>query len=167
MVYLSRLHREASVAFVAIQVHFHKKLTVFPICCDTVHTMNNSTGVQSDALASSPRDELRLRVMRLLEEHPEMSQRAIARELGVSLGGVNYALKALIDKGYVKAGNFAQSDDKSAYLYLLTPAGLLQKSALATTFLSRKIEEYEVLKQEIEMLKREVSIEHGSESGKG
>ena len=164
MVYLSRLHREASVAFVAIQVHFHKKLTVFPICCDTVHTMNNSTGFQSDALASSPRDELRLRVMRLLEEHPEMSQRAIARELGVSLGGVNYALKSLIGRGYVKAGNFPKSDNKSAYLYLLTASGLAQKSTLATSFLSRKLKECEELKEEIETLKREVSSEQSAGS---
>lgn len=155
----------ASVAFVAIQVHFHKKLTVFSICCDTVHAMNNSTGFQSDALASTPsRDELRLRVMRLLEQHPELSQRAIARELGVSLGGVNYALKALIDRGYVKAGNFAKSDNKSLYLYLLTPAGLAQKSSLATTFLGRKLQEYEILKEEIELLKREAGIERGAES---
>ena len=86
-----------------------------------------------------------------------MSQREIARELGVSLGGVNYALKALIERGFIKAGNFGRSDNKSAYLYLLTPAGLSQKSALAATFLRRKLEEYEALKQEINSLKREVN----------
>lgn len=91
-----------------------------------------------------------------------MSQRAIARELGVSLGGVNYAIKALVERGYVKAGNFARSGNKSAYLYLLTRAGFAQKSVLAKTFLSRKLEEYEVLKQEIEMLKREASNEQGA-----
>ena len=107
---------------------------------------------------------MRLRVLRLLEQHPQMSQRAIARELGVSLGGVNYALKALIDRGYVKVCNFAKSENKSAYLYLLTAAGLAQKSALATTFLSLKLEEYEVLKEEIETLKREASTEQGTES---
>ena len=111
---------------------------------------------------SLSKDELRLRVLRLIEMHPEMSQRALARELGVSLGGVNYALKALVDKGYVKAGNFAKSESKSAYLYILTPAGLAQKSVLATTFLTRKLEEYEVLKQEIKILKRESSSEQGA-----
>ena len=126
--------------------------------------MNEHKRPQGNALASSSRDELRLRVMRLLEQHPEMSQRAIARELGVSLGGVNYALKSLIGRGYVKAGNFAKSDNKSSYLYLLTAAGLAQKSALATTFLSRKLEEYEILKEEIKTLQREVSSEQSTGS---
>ena len=93
-----------------------------------------------------------------------MSQREIARELGVSLGGVNYALKALIERGFVKAGNFGKSENKAAYLYLLTPAGLVQKSALAATFLSRKLEEFEALKQEIKSLKRELSEGQGAEA---
>ena len=113
---------------------------------------------------SPSRDELRLRILRLLEQHPEMSQREIARELGVSLGGVNYALKALIERGFVKAGNFGRSENKTAYLYLLTPAGIAQKSALAATFLSRKLEEYEALKQEIKSLKRELSEGQGAGS---
>lgn len=128
------------------------------ISCASVHAMNDGGSLgRTNGPVSSSRDELRLRILRLLELHPEMTQREIARELGVSLGGVNYALKALIERGFVKAGNFGRSENKSAYLYLLTPAGLLQKSALAATFLSRKLEEYEALKQEIESLKREVS----------
>ena len=107
---------------------------------------------------------MRLRILRLLEEHPEMSQRDIARELGVSLGGVNYALKALIARGFVKAGNFGRSENKAAYLYLLTPEGIAQKSVLAATFLSRKLEEYEALKREIKSLKREVNIGQGAGS---
>ena len=126
--------------------------------------MNDPSGLHRNSRLTTRRDELRLRVLRLLEQHPEMSQRALARELGVSLGGVNYALKALMDRGYVKAGNFSKSDNKSAYLYMLTPSGFAQKSALATTFLSRKLEEYEVLKHEIEMLKREVSSDLGDGS---
>ena len=114
--------------------------------------------------ASSSRDELRLRILRLLEQHPEMSQREIARELGVSLGGVNYALKALIERGFVKAGNFGRSENKAAYLYLLTPEGIAQKSALAAQFLGRKLEEYEALKREIKSLKREVRLEQGAGS---
>lgn len=113
---------------------------------------------------SNARDELRLRILRLLEQHPEMSQREIARELGVSLGGVNYALKALIERGFVKAGNFGRSEHKAAYLYLLTPEGIAQKGALAATFLSRKLEEYEVLKREIKALKREVNLVQGAGS---
>ena len=113
---------------------------------------------------SVPREELRLRVMQLIETHPEMSQRRIARELGVSLGAVNYALKALVERGFVKAGNFGRSENKAAYLYLLTPEGIAQKSVLAATFLTRKLEEYEVLKQEIKSLKKEVRPVRGAES---
>ena len=131
---------------------------------DSVHTVNKQTYTATlEAPVSPARDELRLRILRLLEQRPEMSQREIARELGVSLGGINYALKALIERGFVKAGNFGRSENKSAYLYLLTPAGIAQKSALAATFLSRKLEDYEALKQEINSLKREVST--GREAG--
>ena len=110
------------------------------------------------------REQLRLAVMRVIEANPEISQRQLARELGVSLGGINYALKALIERGFVKAGNFGRSDNKGAYLYLLTPEGVAQKSALAAKFLSRKIEEYEALRREIKSLKREVSLERGAGS---
>ena len=134
--------------------------------CVNVHAMNTSAHNSEDnqPCENASRDELRLRVLRLIEKHPEMSQRDIARELGASLGGVNYALKALIERGFVKAGNFGRSDNKGAYLYLLTPEGVAQKSALAARFLSRKIEEYEALRQEIKSLKREVSLEQGTGS---
>ena len=102
--------------------------------------------------------------MRVIEANPEISQRQIARELGVSLGGVNYALKALIERGFVKADNFRKSGSKAAYLYVLTPRGIAEKSSLATAFLGRKLEEYELLKQEIEALKGEVGSD---ESGRG
>lgn len=112
----------------------------------------------------SARDELRLRVLRALEANPELSQRQLAAELGVSLGGVNYALKALMERGFVKADNFRKSGRKVAYLYLLTPKGVAEKASLATAFLGRKLEEYEVLRQEIEALKDEVG---SGEPGKG
>ena len=115
-------------------------------------------------LSTSARDELRLRVLRALEANPELSQRQLAAELGVSLGGVNYALKALIGRGFVKADNFRRSGSKVAYLYVLTPKGIAEKSLLASAFLGRKLEEYEVLRQEIEALKSEVG---SHESGKG
>ena len=102
------------------------------------------------------RDELRLRVLRALEANPELTQRQLAAELGVSLGGVNYALKALMERGFVKADNFRKSGNKVAYLYVLTPRGVAEKASLATAFLGRKLAEYEVLKQEIEALKGEV-----------
>lgn len=112
---------------------------------------NNNTSPNTVA-----RDELRLRLLRALESNPELSQRQLAAQLGVSLGGVNYALKALVERGSVKAHNFRKSDNKVAYLYVLTPQGVVEKASLATAFLGRKLEEYEVLRQEIEALKGEV-----------
>ena len=117
---------------------------------------------EDDDLAIGARDELRLRVLRALEANPKLSQRQLAVELGVSLGGVNYALRALIGRGFVKAGNFVRSDKKAAYLYTLTPSGFAEKSALAAAFLSRKLEEYDVLTQEIEDLKKELDRNLGA-----
>ena len=107
-------------------------------------------------LKTGARDELRLRVLRALEVSPELSQRQLAVKLGVSLGGVNYALKMLVDRGFVKADNFRNSGNKVAYLYVLTPQGVAEKGSLATAFLRRKLEEYEVLREEIEALRGEV-----------
>lgn len=101
-------------------------------------------------------DELRLRVMRVLEENPEASQRQIASELNVSLGGVNYCLKALVDRGLVKLGNFAKSDRKIGYAYFLTPEGMTEKAKITARFLKRKMAEYEQLQVEIEQLKAEM-----------
>ena len=126
--------------------------------------MNDVLKHSDTVLSTSARDELRLRVLRALEANPELSQRQLAQELGVSLGGVNYALKALIERGFVKADNFRRSGTKVAYLYVLTPKGIAEKSALATAFLGRKLEEYEVLRQEIEALKSEVG---SGDSGTG
>jgi EPS-associated MarR family transcriptional regulator len=106
--------------------------------------------------SSLAREELRLRVLRALDTNPELSQRQLASELGVSLGGVNYALKALVERGFVKAGNFRRSGRKSRYLYILTPKGVAEKAYLAATFLGRKLIEYEILEKEIESLKSEV-----------
>ena len=126
--------------------------------------MNDVLEHSDTALSTGARDELRLRVLRALEANPELSQRQLAAELGVSLGGVNYALKALIERGFVKVDNFRRSGSKVAYLYVLTPKGIAEKSALATAFLGRKLEEYEVLRQEIEALKGEVGSD-GSDKG--
>ena len=118
--------------------------------------MNDVLENNDSSLNTGARDELRLRVLRALEVNPELSQRQLAAELGVSLGGVNYALKALVERGFVKADNFRKSGNKVAYLYVLTPQGVAEKASLATAFLSQKLEEYEVLRQEIEALKGEV-----------
>ena len=126
--------------------------------------MNDVTQNNAQRAETSARDELRLKVLRALEANPELSQRQLAAELGVSLGGVNYALKALMERGFVKADNFRKSGNKVAYLYVLTPKGIAEKSLLATAFLGRKLEEYEVLRQEIEALKGEVG---SGDSGTG
>ena len=126
--------------------------------------MNESSEDASHAQKIGDRDELRLKVLRALEANPELSQRRLAAELGVSLGGANYALKALMERGFVKAENFRKSGRKVAYLYLLTPKGVVEKTSLAAAFLGRKLAEYEVLRQEIEALKGEVD---SAGSGKG
>ena len=101
-------------------------------------------------------DELHLKVLRALESNPKASQRELSKELGVSLGKVNYAVNALIDAGWVKLGNFANSPKKLGYVYLLTPSGMTQKAAITARFLKRKMAEYERLRKEIEQLKAEV-----------
>ena len=94
--------------------------------------------------------------MRILQENPDLTQRELAEKLGMSVGGVNYCLNALIDKGLVKMQNFSSSKNKFKYVYLLTPMGIAEKVALTTRFLSRKMEEYEALQLEISYLKNEL-----------
>jgi EPS-associated MarR family transcriptional regulator len=94
--------------------------------------------------------------MRVLEANPTVTQRDIARELGVSLGRVNFCLQALIRKGLVKAKNFKDSESKSSYMYLLTPRGVREKAVLAVSFLQAKMQEYELLEIEISRIKREL-----------
>ena len=101
--------------------------------------------------------DTRFRVLRLLQDNPDLTQREIAELLGVSLGGINYCLRALADKGLVKIQNFQKSKNKMGYVYLLTPRGISEKAALTEAFLKRKMEEYEALKIEIEELKSEFS----------
>jgi EPS-associated MarR family transcriptional regulator len=96
-----------------------------------------------------------LSVLREIEADPEMTQRALSLRLGLSLGKINFLVKALIEKGLVKAENFKNSKNKSAYLYTLTPRGLEEKTKATYHFLKRKIEEYENLEVEIKQLKKE------------
>lgn len=100
--------------------------------------------------------------MRLIETQPALSQRELAQNLGISLGKAHYLLKALIQKGAVKASNFRRSDNKLAYAYLLTPSGVSQKAALTSRFLRRKLAEYESLRREIEQLQGEVAAGDGT-----
>ena len=96
--------------------------------------------------------DVHFRVLHLLEEEPELTQRELAQKLGISLGGVNYCLKSLIEIGHIKAGNFSKNLNKSVYLYLLTPKGIAEKANLTTDFLKRKMAEYHALKKEIDAI---------------
>ncbi len=102
-------------------------------------------------------DEMHYKLMRLLEAHPQMSQRDAARELGISLGKVNYCVRALIHKGWIKAAHFRNSRNKQAYMYLLTPRGIDEKSKLTVKFLQIKMREYETLRAEIEQMSKETA----------
>ncbi len=101
--------------------------------------------------------EAHFRVLRLLEGNPQMNQRDLAAAAGVSLGKTNYCINALLDKGLIKVQNFKSSKRKLAYAYLVTPAGIAEKAALTQRFLTRKMEEYEALKAEIDQLKQEAA----------
>lgn len=105
-----------------------------------------------------------LHVLRLLEASPALTQREMAREMGVSLGKANYCLRALLAKGFVKAQNFRRSSNKRGYVYLLTPEGVTAKARLTRHFLERKREEYDALRLEIERLQRESEVEVRSRS---
>ena len=98
-----------------------------------------------------------VRLLRLLETRPELSQRDLARELGTSLGKVNYCLNALIETGFVKVRNFRNNQNKLSYAYLLTPRGIESKAAITLQFLRRKVDEYENLKREIDQLQVELA----------
>ncbi|WP_377069207.1 MarR family EPS-associated transcriptional regulator [Roseovarius ramblicola] len=102
------------------------------------------------------REDAQFRIMRLLHDNPEMSQRELARAVGVSTGGIHYVLSALLDKGLIKLGNFAASDDRRRYAYVLTRKGVTEKAALTKRFLARKMAEYEALRAEIEAVRAEV-----------
>ena len=99
------------------------------------------------------------KVMDLIHKYPDISQRELAKQAGISLGSIHYCLKALAHKGWVKAGNFKKNPNKSVYLYLLTHEGITQKSKLAIDFLKRKRQEYNQLKREIDNLSEELHDE--------
>ena len=109
-------------------------------------------------------DEYRYKILKLVETKPEISQRELAKNLGISLGKANFCLKALIEIGLLKATNFRNSQNKLAYMYLLTPSGVEEKSKITLRFLKTKMREYEMLQAEISMLlndaKGELSVEH-------
>ena len=116
--------------------------------------MNNRAKIQEEA---------RFKILRLLHENPELTQRELGERVGISLGAVNYCLRALIERGLVKASNFSRSASKLGYIYVLTPAGIAEKTLLTGRFLSRKMAEYDALRVEIDVLSREASSRLGEE----
>ena len=100
--------------------------------------------------------ELEYRALKILEQQPDLTQRQLAEQLGVSLGKTHYLVKSLIDVGWVKLDNFQRSDNKWGYAYLLTPMGIVEKAAITARFLLRKQREYTQLQQEIAQLQEEV-----------
>ena len=140
------------------------------LCC-TVDDSNSNAYVQPlngridplflPSVPSAP-DGSELELMRLLDAKHRLSQREVAASLGMSLGKVNYCLKALMGKGFVKVENYRKSDNKLAYLYLLTPSGITAKAELTRKFLRRKMTEYDELRVEIERLRQESERTAGS-----
>jgi len=104
-------------------------------------------------------DELQHKLFKTIAENPHINQRELSRSLGISLGKANYCLKALIEKGWVKAQNFKNNKNKLSYAYLLTPSGLKEKARVTLRYLDRKMAEYDELKAAVEELKKEVEME--------
>ena len=103
-------------------------------------------------------DEYRYKILKILETNPEVSQRDLAHELDISLGRVNFCLKALIEKGLLKATNFRNNRNKLAYMYLLTPSGIEEKSVITARFLKLKMQEHANLETQIQELRREAAL---------
>ena len=106
-----------------------------------------------DDSRKAAQEDARFRLLQALEQNPEATQRELAAALGLSVGAINYSLKALGERGLVKLGNFTRSNRKLAYAYVLTPAGIAEKAGLARRFMARKIHEYEALREELESLR--------------
>jgi EPS-associated MarR family transcriptional regulator len=121
---------------------------------ERVHDLNVLNIIKINMLT----DEYRYKILKILEANPEISQRDLARELDISLGRANFCLKALIEKGLLKATNFKNSQNKLAYMYLLTPRGIEEKSKITAEFLKVKLQEYATLENEIAALREESKL---------
>jgi MarR family transcriptional regulator, temperature-dependent positive regulator of motility len=129
--------------------------------------LQKSTRITLPPSRSDLREDVRFRMMRLLEDKPDMSQRELSDALGVSLGATHYCLNALAKAGLVKIRNFANSGYKGRYAYFLTPAGVAEKTTLTQRFLRRKWQEYAALREEIEALEKEIGSEHSFKTARG
>lgn len=103
--------------------------------------------------------------LKALQENPGVTQRTLAKEVGINVSTINFCLKALVEKGWIKMGNFGKNPDKLSYAYLLTPTGVAEKAVLTRRFLQRKMAEYEKLRGEIETLKLDVQEETSNKAG--
>ena len=112
-------------------------------------------------------DEITYKLLKSIDNDPHLSQREIAQKMGVSLGKTNYCLKALLDKGFIKIRNFYNHKQKKAYIYILTPNGIEEKAQVTYRFLQRKIDEFEIIKEEIESLKSETGLVKSSATKEG
>ena len=118
----------------------------------------------AEDLEAEPNDDVAVELLRLIEAHPDYSQRQLARELGVSLGKTHYLLKALLGKGWVKAQNFQRSDHKLGYLYVLTPSGIRKRLDLTQAFLARKEREFVRLRTQIAALRKDIAEQRGPQA---
>ena len=108
-------------------------------------------------MSPTQREFVKYKVLKAIEHNPNASQRELAKNLGVSLGSVNYCVKALVEKGFIKVENFIKSDNKKSYSYFITPRGMVEKGEITAQFLKTKMAEYDLLKAEISALKEEVA----------
>ena len=109
-------------------------------------------------LKKSPMNsDIHFKLLDILEKNPKLSQRLLSRELGISLGSINYCIRALVEKGQVKAHNFKKNSNKIGYVYLLTPQGISKKISMTKDFLKKRIKEYDQLQKEIKQLKNDIS----------
>ena len=127
--------------------------------CGSLRESPKTMTTQRDKL----REDVQFRILRLLKDNPEMTQRQLAKAVGVSNGGIHYVLGGLLDKGLIKFGNFSAAEDKRRYAYVLTPMGIAEKARLTRAFLARKMAEYEALKAEIQSVKQEIAADDTQE----
>lgn len=110
-------------------------------------------------MTTSMSDEIRYQLLRYIQENPNVSQRELASKMGVSVGKVNYCIKALVDVGHIKLNNFKSSQDKAKYAYLLTPKGIKEKMAVTVRFLESRRRQYDLIEKEIQNLQQEVAMQ--------
>lgn len=101
-------------------------------------------------------NEIRLKLLKLLENEPELTQRAMNERMGVSLGKINYCISALVEKGLIRVERFKKHKQKSAYIYRLTPKGLEELASLTLSFLKMRLKDYDLIKQEIKILSEQI-----------